>query len=140
MSVFNSADEVYETIGEMFRRLTEHPEIAPKLKALDMSLQATFTNPDAVLVLDCRNGEARAHLGPVDFTPDAGLVMDADLGNKFWLGKLNLPVAMSRRQVKSEGKIAKVIKLLPVMRPAFGIYAELLKEQGRADLIEAGAQ
>ena len=140
MSVFKDADDVYDVIGEMFRRLTEHPELGPKLKVLDMSLQATYTNPDALIVLDCRNGQAQVHFGEVDFTPDAGLVMDADLGNKFWLGRLNLPVAMSRRQVRSEGKIAKVMKLLPIMRPAFGLYAELLREKGREDLIEAGAR
>ena len=61
--------------------------------------------------------------------------MAADDGHKFWLGKLNMTIAMAKGQVKAKGPVSKMMKLLPAMRPAFPRYTDFLKANGRTDLL-----
>lgn len=39
--------------------------------------------------------------------------MDTDTANRFWQGKVNMTLAMAKGQVKAEGAIMKVLKLVP---------------------------
>ena len=39
--------------------------------------------------------------------------MKADDANKFWLGKLNLVMAMAKGQVRAKGSVPEMLKMLP---------------------------
>jgi len=62
--------------------------------------------------------------------------MDADTAHRFWLGKVNVPVALARGQMKAKGPVAKILKLLPLTKPIFPRYKEQLQTTGRNDLLE----
>ena len=68
--------------------------------------------------------------------PDPGteteitLEMAADDGNAFWMGELNMALALAKGKVKVAGPISKIMKLLPAMRPAFPKYKAFLAERG----------
>jgi putative sterol carrier protein len=68
--------------------------------------------------------------------PTVVLRMTADDGHRFWLGKLNLTMAMAQRKVKMEGSAAKALKLLPLTKPLFASYERLLRDRGRDDLLQ----
>jgi putative sterol carrier protein len=72
-------------------------------------------------------------------TPDVTMTMEADTAHRFWLGRVNVTVAMARGQIKAKGGIARLMRMVPVMKPAFGHYEAMLRERGRDDLIEAAA-
>ena len=40
--------------------------------------------------------------------------MDADTAHRFWLGKVNVTVALARGQMKAKGPVAKILKLVPL--------------------------
>jgi putative sterol carrier protein len=61
--------------------------------------------------------------------------MEADTAHKFWLGEVNVTVAMARGQIKAKGPVAKILKLVPMTKPVFPRYKKQLTEQGRADLV-----
>jgi putative sterol carrier protein len=63
--------------------------------------------------------------------------MDADTAHRFWLGKVNVTVALARGQMKAKGPVAKILKLVPLVKPVFPKYRAMLEEAGREDLIEA---
>ena len=63
--------------------------------------------------------------------------MSSDDGHKFWLGELNIPMAMARRKVKVEGPVGKLLKLLPAMQPAFAMYRTFLTERGHESKLDA---
>ena len=63
--------------------------------------------------------------------------MTADTGNRFWLGKVVLPVALAKGDVRAKGPIAKVLKLLPLAKGMFGAYKAQLEAEGRSDLLAA---
>ena len=41
--------------------------------------------------------------------------MDADTAHRFWLGKVNVTVALARGQMKAKGPVAKILKLVPLV-------------------------
>jgi putative sterol carrier protein len=63
------------------------------------------------------------------------LRMSSDNSNKFWQGKLNLTLAIAQRKVKLDGKRSVALKLLPLTGPLFEQYRQLLKDNGRQDLL-----
>lgn len=60
--------------------------------------------------------------------------MDADTAHRFWLGKLSVTVALARGQMHAKGPVAKVLKLVPLLQPAFPIHRRRLMAAGCDDL------
>ena len=80
--------------------------------------------------------------GQVDFgdtamEPEVVMTMEADTAHRFWLGKVNVTVALARGQMKARGPVAKILKLVPLVKPVFPRYRAQLEQQGRQDLLEA---
>ena len=76
------------------------------------------------------------NLGSTDLQPEIVMVMEADTAHKFWLGKVNVTMALARGQMKAKGPVAKVLKLVPLTKPIFPRYRQMLEEAGRQDLID----
>lgn len=136
MAAFQNEAEVYEYLGGVFRMGMEDPALVEKLKPSGVVLRITYTEPDAVLTVDMANSEIveGAGLGP---EPNVELFMTADTGNRFWLGKVVLPVALAKGQVRAKGPVAKLLKVLPLAKGLFGPYKASLEEKGRTDLLNA---
>jgi putative sterol carrier protein len=136
MTYFEDVETFYGCIQELFDRLKDDPEI--KKKALDSKLIVSFvySNPDGEVWIDCTGDDIVLTPGEMDLTADATLSMETDIAHKFWLGKLNLIKALTSGDIKSEGSVPKLLKLLPVIKPAFSLYPEILKEKGLEELVE----
>jgi hypothetical protein len=57
------------------------------------------------------------------------------MANRFWQGNLNLAVALAKGQVRAKGPVPKILKLIPVAKKLFPRYEELLRAEGRTDLL-----
>ncbi|MFC4942682.1 sterol carrier protein [Pseudonocardia sp. GCM10023141] len=136
MAAFADATEVYEYLGGVFRRGMEDADLVAKLQPSGVVLRITYTQPDAVLTVDMPNSAIYegAGEGPA---PNVELFMTADMGNRFWLGKVVLPMAMAKGQVRAKGPVPKLLKMLPLAKPLFGPYREHLTAAGRTDLLNA---
>jgi hypothetical protein len=136
VAAFTSEDEVYDYLGGVFRMGMEDPALVEKLKPSGVVLRITYTDPDAVITVDMPNSEL--HTGPgVGPEPNVELFMSADTGNRFWLGKVVLPVALAKGQVRAKGPVAKLLKVLPLAKGMFGQYKQSLEARGRTDLLAA---
>jgi hypothetical protein len=136
VAAFKDEAEVYEYLGGIFRRGMQDQELVDKLRPTGIVLRITYTEPDAVLTVDMPNSEIHegAGAGP---EPNVELFMTADTGNRFWLGKVILPVALAKGDVRAKGPIAKLLKILPLAKGMFGPYREQLQAAGRTDLLSA---
>ena len=65
------------------------------------------------------------------------MTMDADTAHRFWLGKVNVTVALARGQIKAKGPVAKILRLVPLTKPVFPRYKAQLQAADRSDLAEA---
>ncbi|MBN9108823.1 MAG: sterol carrier protein [Pseudonocardia sp.] len=136
MAAFANEDEVYRFLGGVFRIGMENPDLVAKLKPSGVVLRVTYTDPDAVITVDMPNAELHTGAGQGP-TPNVELFMSADTGNRFWLGKVVLPVALAKGQVRAKGPVAKLLTVLPLAKGLFGPYRQSLEEAGRADLLDA---
>jgi len=134
---FKDDQEVYEFIGELFRELADDPELGPKFRKANTIVQYQYRNPESqitVKMLDGQDGEVDC--GPTALEPEVVMSMDADTAHRFWLGKVNVTVALARGQMKAKGPVAKILKLVPLTKPIFPRYKAKLEAAGRSDLLE----
>lgn len=129
---FNDED-VHKYIGGVFREAFEDDEIGPKLRATGIVLQFSFSDPDAVVVVDTVCGTVTDGTGEV--APTALMSTSADTGNAYWQGRVNLPIAMAKGEIKVEGNVAGLLKLAPLGKKLYPHYISALKRDGRDDLI-----
>jgi putative sterol carrier protein len=74
--------------------------------------------------------------GHSEMDPEVTMSMKADVAHRFWLGKVNVTMAIARGEIKPQGPAAKILKLVPLTKPVYPRYKAMLEEQGRDDLID----
>jgi hypothetical protein len=137
MAVFRDAQDVYDTLGRLFVELAEDPELGPKFRKANTIVRYEYSEPESVITVRLKDDEP----GDVDFgesamEPDVTMSMAADTAHRFWLGEVNVTVALARGQIRANGPVAKILKLVPLAKPVFPRYKAQLEAQGRADLVE----
>jgi putative sterol carrier protein len=138
VAYFNDADEVYATIGQLFRDLADDEELAPKFSKANTIVQYQYREPESVITVKLIEGEdGQVDCGETAMEPEVVMTMAADTAHRFWLGKVNVTVALARGQMKAKGPVAKILKLVPLTKPIFPKYRKLLEDSGRTDLLEA---
>ena len=138
MPYFKDADEVYAYIGKLFQDLAEDEELAPRFRQANTIVQYRYREPEAQITVKLLEGEeGRVDCGPTTMEPEVVMTMDVDTAHRFWLGNVNVTVALARGQMKAKGPVAKILKLVPLVKPVFPRYRRMLEESGRADLLEA---
>ena len=138
MAYFRDADEVYKYIGTLFEQLAEDEELAPQFRKANTIVQYQYRDPESQITVKLMDGEdGKVDCGETHMEPEVVMNMDADTAHRFWLGKLNVTVALARGQMKAKGPVAKILKLVPLTKPIFPRYRALLEQDGRQDLIEA---
>jgi hypothetical protein len=137
MPYFDNIQIFYDLLVGVFDNLMSDEVI--RQRALDSKLLVKFAyvNPVGEYWIDCRGEEVKVYPGgpPEEMTPDATLSMELDTAHAFWCGQLNLLGALSSGDIEADGSVPKLLKMLPVIKPAYAIYVDLLKEKGLEDLI-----
>jgi putative sterol carrier protein len=135
MSTFKSAEEVYDYIGKMFETAVTDPAFIEATKDSELVIRLTQTDPAAVILIDFPGQKVTCGDAALGAPATVDLRMSSDDSHKFWLGKLNFTLALAQRKVKMEGSRTKALKLLPLTKPLFATYEELLRAAGRQDLL-----
>ena len=138
MAVFKDEQEVYEFIGKLFQDLADDDELGPRFRKADTIVQYKYSNPESQITVKMKDGEdGQVDLGPTQLDPEIVMTMEADTAHKFWLGKVNVTMALARGQMKAKGPVAKILKLVPLVKPVFPLYQKMLEDAGRDDLLKA---
>jgi len=133
---FKDADEVYATIGKLFQDLAVDDELAPKFRKANTIVRYEFREPDSTITVRLQEGQpGDVDFGESEMEADVTMSMAADTAHKFWLGQVNVTVALARGQIKAKGPVAKILKLVPLTKPVFPRYKAQLEAQGRNDLL-----
>ncbi|MGH2780463.1 MAG: SCP2 sterol-binding domain-containing protein [Thermoleophilaceae bacterium] len=138
MPYFKDADEVYATIGRLFEDLAADDELAPKFRRANTIVQYRYRDPESRITVRLIEGEGgQVDCGDTAMEPEVVMTMDADTAHRFWLGQVNVTVALARGQMKAKGPVAKILKLVPLVKPVFPRYRQQLEDAGRGDLLQA---
>ncbi|HCA53767.1 MAG TPA: hypothetical protein DEP24_13570 [Mycobacterium sp.] len=128
MAYYNNAEEIYKYLGGVFLAAND-TEVGPKLMGADIDLQVYYTDPEASMTVRLRQPAIEVTDGGDNPDADVKLFMPADIGDKFWRGEYNLGVGLAKGQVKAKGPVNKILKLVPLTKPLFPLYRELVAEK-----------
>lgn len=131
MAFFEDLDEIDRYIGETFRLAAEHPKVGAKFRAADIVLRVLYSDPDCEFTI-CMQDDYRTIAGPSDFEPDVTLMMRGDIADRFWRGKYNLAVGLAKGEVKAKGPVNKILKMVPLTKPMFPVYRDLVAAKDEA--------
>jgi len=135
VGVYKTADDLYEYMSQIFALAFQTEGLGAKLNATGTQLKLNLDDPDSTIAIDFGKGIVQCG-SDITIDVDVDLFMSADVAHKFWLGKVNVPLAMAKKQIKVKGSVQKVLKLAPLMSPLHSQYEQILRDAGRTDLLE----
>lgn len=127
MAVFANAEQMYTVLGGLFKMLMGNPSFGPKFQEADLVIFFQITDPDCEIWLK-RDGEVIC--GPADLQPTVSMTLSGDTCHKFWLQQVSMPVALAKGLIKVKGPMGKVLKLLPLLKPAYQAYPDHARNHG----------
>jgi hypothetical protein len=131
MPVFENKQKLQEVLGELFINLMGDPIVGPKFKKANVVIKYNITEPDGTLwIIPGDDPEKCVIWGTTDTKADVEMTLSGDTCHKFWLKHISMPVALAKGLVKTKGPLPKVLKLLPLLKPAYEMYPEHAKSHG----------
>ncbi len=131
---FKSPEEFREVMDRAFDLMSTDPDMGPKLRAKETPQRFEF--PDVEMVVNVTFNEEAGDQNlrwvwsdDVDWTPQVGMAMDSGVANRYFQGRENIAMAIARRRIKASGDVKKALELLPITKPVFEQYRELLEEE-----------
>jgi len=140
MSYYADADDIYETLGRLFVDALNDERLGPLFARANTVTRWEYENPHATITLRLADGEpAMVEFGDSALPAEVTLAMDADVAHQFWLGELNVGVALARGQIVATGPVEKILRLVPLATSVVPRYRRLLVAAGRLEEAEPAA-
>lgn len=130
MGVFESSEKFEEVLVDFFWLIAKTPKVADKLLASKLIIRFIYSDPELVVVVDCSGDSVDVRAGDQETKAIVEMMMKADIAHKFWFGKVNLTMALTRRQMVAKGPVPKILKLLPAIKPTYAMYPQYLDDNG----------
>jgi putative sterol carrier protein len=135
MGRFKSTEEFCEVLDRAFEMMSTDPQMGPKLRQMETPQRFEFPDVDAVVNITYADGsDPDRNLiwewsDDVSWEPDVQLTMDSDIANRYFQGKENIAMAVARRRIKPKGDVRKALALVPITKPVFAKYREMLERE-----------
>jgi hypothetical protein len=130
MTAFKSPQEFREVMDRTFRLMSEDPDMGPKLREADTPQRFEFT--DLQMVVNIRPGRdeepnlAWEWSDDVPWEPKVKMTMSSETANRYFQGKENVAIAIARRRIKAGGDVKAALAILPITKPLFARYREMI--------------
>ena len=121
-------------MDELFTLMSEDPQMGPALRDADVPQRFEFDDFDLVMNIRARQGDERENLhwewtDEVSWEPRVKMKMSSQVANRYFQGKENIPIAIARRRIKTGGDIKASLALIPITKPVYARYREMLEER-----------
>src|SRR5918997_972417 len=131
---FESPEEFRDVIDEVFRMMDEDPDMGPKLRDADVPQRFEFTDVDLVVNIRAAGPGEDGNLhwewsDDVDWEPRVRMAMSSETANKYFQGKENVAMAIARRRIKSGGDVKAALALIPITKPIYARYRDLVERE-----------
>jgi hypothetical protein len=127
VTVFADADDVYSHIGRVLQELATDPALVPVIQEADTCVRYELHHPESSITVGSRGGApVQVDLGASEQAPEVVMSMDADVAHRYFLGEVDITVALARGQILAEGPVSKILAVLPAVEPLLPRYRELV--------------
>src|SRR3954447_2902297 len=128
---FASPKEFREVIDRIFAMMDDDPDMGPKLRDADVPQRFEFDDVDMVVNIRAAAGGEDGNLhwewtDDVDWEPKVRMTMSSETANRYFQGKENVAMAIARRRIKAGGDVKAALSLIPVTKPIYPRYRELV--------------
>jgi hypothetical protein len=129
---FKSAAECREVIGRVFDLMSTDRGMGPKLRYANTPQRFEFPDLDLVVNVAAAGDYAAENLvwewsENVDWEAEVVMTMDSAVANRYFQGRENIATAIARRRIKASGDVQKALALVPITKPVFSLYREMLQ-------------
>jgi hypothetical protein len=131
---FKTAKEFREVIDRVFTMMSEDPRMGPPLRDADVPQRFEFEDLDLVMNIRAGKPDEADNLhwewtDDVDWSPRVRMTMSSQTANRYFQGRENVAVAIARRRIKTGGDIRASLALIPITKPIFERYRELVDSE-----------
>ena len=133
MSAFRSVEEFREVMDRTFALMSDDPDMGPKLRDADTPQRFEFTDLD--MVVNIRSGGpdepnlAWEWSDEISWEPKVRMAMSSETANRYFQGKENVAIAIARRRIKTGGDVKAALSLIPITKPVYAKYREMLEDE-----------
>jgi hypothetical protein len=134
-SEFKSSDEFREVIDKTFELMSTDPDMGPKLRDAETPQRFEFPDLDLAVNITYRDEVVDGQnlrwewSDDVAWEPEVEMKMDSEIANRYFQGKENIAIALARRRIKSSGNVKAALALIPVTKPVFAKYREMIERE-----------
>jgi hypothetical protein len=131
---FASPKEFRDVMDRIFTMMDTDPEMGPKLREADVPQRFEFSDVDLVVNIRAAGDGEDGNLhwewtDDVDWEPKVRMTMSSETANRYFQGKENVAIAIARRRIKTGGDVKAALALIPVTKPVFGQYRDLVEAE-----------
>jgi hypothetical protein len=130
MTEFASPKEFVEVMDRTFTLMSDDADMGPKLRDADTPQRFEFTDVDLVVNIRAgRDGEPNLYWewsDDVAWDPKVEMTMKSEVANRYFQGKENVALAIARRRIKTGGDVKAALALIPITKPLFEQYREMI--------------
>lgn len=133
-SPYQSPDEFRQVMDNVFAMMSEDPQMGPKLRDANVPQRFEFDDFDMVVNIRAADRGAEHNLhwewsDDVDWQARVRMKMSSETANRYFQGKENVPLAIARRRIKTGGDVKAALALIPITKPIFNRYRELIEAE-----------
>ena len=134
-SDFKSNAEFRAVIDRAFELMSTDPAMGPRLREARTPQRFVFPDVDEVVNVTYNDDPSSDEClrwewsDDVDWEPEVEMKMDSSVANKYFQGKENIAMAIARRRIKTSGNVKKALNLVPITKPVFEQYRDMLEDE-----------
>jgi hypothetical protein len=131
---FRSPKEFREVMDRVFGLMDGDAEMGPRLRDADVPQRFEFDDLDLVVNIRAARPDEGGNL-VWEWTDDVGwdsrvqMTMSSETANRYFQGKENIAMAIARRRIKTGGDVKAALALIPITKPVFARYRELVADE-----------
>jgi hypothetical protein len=121
-------------MDRVFELMDGDPDMGPRLRDADVPQRFEFDDLDLVVNIRAATPDEDTNLvwawsDDVDWEPKVKMSMSSETANRYFQGKENVAMAIARRRIKAGGDVKAALALMPITKPVFGHYRELVERE-----------
>jgi hypothetical protein len=131
---FTGPKEFREVMDRIFTLMSEDPDMGPKLRDADVPQRFEFEDMDMVVNIRSAEEGEQGNLhwewsDDVDWKSKVQMKMSSPVANKYFQGKENVAVAIAKRRIKTGGDVKAALALIPITKPVYAQYREVVEDE-----------
>jgi hypothetical protein len=131
---WDNPEEVEAAVLGMLDKSFKDEYIREKGKDIKSLVVFRYHDPDLVIWVDSRSGEAEYGVGDPPADPDLVISASSDDAHRVWSNKFNVPLGIAHKRIVMTGNTTKILRLMPLLRRFAVNYNATLLEIGKESI------